>query len=132
MPIPIILDGRITRAALKKSLIEKIKNLSMSPTLAIVQVGDRADSTAFIAAKKRFAAEIGAKETHVKFPETISQTELIRAVENLDADPAIHGIIIQLPLPLSIDKDVVLSAISAEKDVDGLTAANVQKWLEGR
>jgi methylenetetrahydrofolate dehydrogenase (NADP+)/methenyltetrahydrofolate cyclohydrolase len=127
-----ILDGRLVRAELKKALIKKVKDLPVLPTLAIIQVGDRPDSTAFIAAKKKFAADIGVKEIHVKLKATATQAEIIRAVTALDADPSVHGIIVQLPLPLAIDKDAVFAAISPKKDVDGLTAANVQRWLEGR
>ena len=132
-----ILDGRLVRAELKKALITKIHNLispdgvPFQPTLAIVQVGDRPDSTAFIAAKKKFAAEIGVKDIHVKLKETTTQADIIRAVAALDADTSVQGIIVQLPLPLTIDKDAVFASISPrKKDVDGLTAANVQKWLE--
>jgi len=127
-----ILDGRLVRAELKKALIKKIKDLPVPPTVAIVQVGDRPDSTVFIAAKRKFAAEIGVKEVHIKLKETATQTEIIHAVATLDVDSSVHGIIVQLPLPLSIDKDTVLTAISPKKDIDGLTTANVQKWLEGR
>jgi methylenetetrahydrofolate dehydrogenase (NADP+)/methenyltetrahydrofolate cyclohydrolase len=136
--MPTILDGRLVRAELKKALITKIHNLispdgvPFQPTLAIVQVGDRPDSAAFIAAKKKFAAEIGVKEIHVKLKATTTQADIIRAVAALDADPSVQGIIVQLPLPLTIDKDAVFAAISPRKDVDGLTAANVQRWLEGR
>ena len=140
--MPTILDGRLVRAELKKALIERIKNLVAShvdsrgvhlrPTLAIIQVGDRPDSTAFIASKRKFAVEIGAKEIYVKLKSTVNQTEVIRAVATLDADSSVHGIIVQLPLPLAMDKDAVLAAISTKKDIDGLTNINVQKWLDGR
>ena len=128
----LILDGKNARAEIKKALIERVKGLAVQPHLVIIQVGARTDSDAYINAKKKFAAEIGARETHIALPEKTIQEALIRIVENANANPAIHGIIVQLPLPLAIDRDTILNAIDPSKDVDGLTAANVQKWTEGR
>jgi methylenetetrahydrofolate dehydrogenase (NADP+)/methenyltetrahydrofolate cyclohydrolase len=65
-------------------------------------------------------------------PEGSTQNEIFRAIENGNADASVHGIIVQLPLPLSIDRDTVINAINPKKDVDGLTAENVKKWTEGR
>ena len=128
----LILDGKKPRAAYKKTLLEKMKGLAVTPHLAIIQVGARTDSDAYIGAKKKFAAEIGVHETHVALPAAATQAEIIAAVEHANTDPAVHGIIVQLPLPLSIDTDAVINAIDPAKDIDGLTAANVKKWLEGR
>lgn len=128
----IILSGTQAREALIPSLIERIKSLSYVPTLAIIQVGDRADSTSYIRAKKSFATKIGVNEKHIQFPENISQQELISRVQELNTDPKIQGIIVQLPLPLEIDSDTVIETIDPRKDVDGLTAHNVKGWTEGR
>jgi len=128
----LILDGKKARAEIKKALIERVKSLSVQPHLVIVQVGARSDSAAYINAKKKFAVEIGARETHIILPEQTIQREILRVIENANSDPAVHGIIVQLPLPLSIDRDTIINAIDPTKDVDGLTAANVKKWTEGR
>jgi len=128
----LLLDGKKARAEIKKALIERVKGLSVQPHLVIVQVGARSDSDSYINAKKKFAAEIGARETHITLPEKTIQEALIRVIENANADPAVHGIIVQLPLPLSIDRDTIINAIDPAKDVDGLTAENVKKWIEGR
>src|SRR3984885_6869247 len=114
----LILDGKKARADLKNALIEKVKGLLVQPHLVIVQVGERGDSDAYINAKRKFAVEIGVRETHIKLAETVSETEIIRAIENANADPSVHGIILQLPLPLSIDANTVMNAIDPEKDVD--------------
>ncbi len=129
---PIIIDGRIVRNELKKELVKKIAEKVTKPTLAIIQVGDRPDSNHFISAKKKLALELGITERHIRLPETATEIEIITAVSNIDSDPAVQGIIVQLPLPLSIDADAVISAISPEKDVDGLGAVNVKKLLDGR
>jgi methylenetetrahydrofolate dehydrogenase (NADP+)/methenyltetrahydrofolate cyclohydrolase len=127
-----ILDGKKARAELKQALIQKRAGLSVQPHLVIIQVGDRPDSAAYISAKKKFAAEIGVRETHITISESADEKEVIRVIENANADPSVHGIIVQLPLPLSMDADAVMHVIDPEKDVDGLTETNVKKWLEGR
>jgi methylenetetrahydrofolate dehydrogenase (NADP+) / methenyltetrahydrofolate cyclohydrolase len=121
-----ILDGRATRDALIPGLQQKIADLGFVPTLAIIQVGERADSTAFINAKKSFAAKIGVLEKHVQIPETATQEEVISAVRLLNDDVNIHGIIVQLPLPTNIDGDTVIESIDPLKDTDCLTSANLK------
>jgi methylenetetrahydrofolate dehydrogenase (NADP+)/methenyltetrahydrofolate cyclohydrolase len=123
-----ILDGRIAREALLPDLIEKIKKLSVTPTLAIIQVGDRPDSTAFIKGKKAFAEQIGVKEKHVRLPESISQNDLIDVIGINNNDPNIQGIILQLPLPKHLDSDSAIDSINPLKDVDSITSINVSKW----
>ncbi len=135
--IPQILDGRIARAELKKALIERVSRYSGSdnskrPRLVIIQVGNRDDSNYYIRAKKKFAAEIGVDEKHLQFGDDVTQDELLRVIETANNDVGVQGIIVQLPLPVSINKDAVLAAIAPKKDVDGLGAVNVSKWLEAR
>jgi len=127
-----ILDGNATREALLPPLATKIKTLYRVPTLAIIQVGGRPDSEAFIRAKKSFAARIGVKERHLQLSEKISQADLVRVIEEQNSDESIQGIIVQLPLPLHIDRDVIIDSINPSKDADGLTSYNVKRWLEGR
>lgn len=110
----LLIDGRLARAHYKEQLIQRIK--AFSPTLAIIQVGDRADSNAFIAAKNKFAQEIGAKTELIKFPVTVTQSEILNAIKTSTAD----GIIVQLPIPEHLDKKELLDAIDPVKDVDGL------------
>ena len=135
--IPQILDGRIARAELKKALIERVAifasaDNSTRPRLVIIQVGNRDDSNYYIREKRKFAAEIGVDETHLQFPEDVTEDELLRAIDTANKDAGVQGIIVQLPLPVSIDKDIILGAILPNKDVDGLGAVNIQKWLEAR
>ncbi|MGC9605417.1 MAG: tetrahydrofolate dehydrogenase/cyclohydrolase catalytic domain-containing protein [Minisyncoccia bacterium] len=128
----LILDGRAVREARTPELIERVKQLSRQPTLAIIQVGDLPDSTAFIKAKSAFAVKIGAKVKHIHLPESIFRHELVDEVRECNADADIQGIIVQLPLPIAIDQDAVIEAVDSKKDADGLTSFNVKRWLEGR
>jgi 5,10-methylene-tetrahydrofolate dehydrogenase/methenyl tetrahydrofolate cyclohydrolase len=135
--MPTILSGLIVRDELKKSLATRIKALqekrglsaSTSPlTLAIIQVGDRADSTAYINAKKRFAAEIGVLVKLVQFKENADQEEIISEIKKLNQDKKITGIIVQLPLPKNLDEKVILDSIYPAKDADAITSTNVKVW----
>jgi methylenetetrahydrofolate dehydrogenase (NADP+)/methenyltetrahydrofolate cyclohydrolase len=127
-----ILDGRATREKLLPELIKRVKALSFTPTLAIIQVGDRPDSTAFIKAKKAFAAKIGVVQKLIQVKENIPQSELIEIIKENNNDKTVNRIIVQLPLPIQLDRDAVIDAVDPKKDVDALTAFNVKRWLEGR
>lgn len=97
------------------------------PQLAILQIGDLAESTAFITQKKNFAEKIGAKVIHKTYPAKVSEEELITDIKKLNSDSKIHGIIVQLPIPASLDKQKILDAVAPQKDVDGLTATNIKR-----
>jgi len=126
-----IIDGRKTREALLPQLVTKVKSLTYTPMIAIIQVGHRADSTSFIKAKKAFGAKIGVTVKQINLPETVSQADLTAIVDECNGDPLINGIIVQLPLPLGIDRDAIIETIDPEKDVDALTSANVKRFVEG-
>ncbi len=130
---PIIIDGRKARDFYRAKLIERVRSFAasagMPPRLAIIQVGDNADSTLYIGQKKKFGIAIGAAVDHLRFPEGASQSELAAEVARLNSDPAVHGIIVQLPVPAHIDKLALINQIDPSKDVDGLTDAN-QRLLD--
>lgn len=128
----IILDGRSVRDSRIPELQKKIQGLIKPPILAIIQVGDRPDSSAYIKAKMSFGEKVGVKTQLIKLDANIAQQELIARVWECNEDDSIKGIIVQLPLPTAIDQDAVIEAISPRKDVDGLTSFNVKRWLEGR
>lgn len=99
----------------------KEKLPSLTPGLAIVQVGGREDSNVYIRMKIRAAADIGIVAHHVQFPRTITQIELLSKLSKLNADSNIHGIIVQMPLDSinPIDSHLVTDFVSPDKDVDG-------------
>ncbi len=120
-----LLDGRKAREAYMSKLIERVKKLSFVPCLVIIQVGERADSDAFIKAKKSFAQKIGAKEIHVQLDEKVTQKEVLDHIEKYNNDDSVHGIIVQLPLPPHLDPEIIIDAIRPHKDTDGLTPSTV-------
>jgi len=127
-----ILDGIRVRDAKIAQLSEEYAKLGRQPILAIVQVGDRPDSNSYIKAKITFAKKIGVEVSHIKLPDTATRKEIVQEIEKCNQAERVQGIIVQLPLPISIDADEVMEAISPNKDVDALTSRNVKKWLQGR
>ncbi|MDQ5950722.1 MAG: methylenetetrahydrofolate dehydrogenase / methenyltetrahydrofolate cyclohydrolase [Patescibacteria group bacterium] len=119
-----ILDGKKLSEKIADRLKREISKFPKAPTLAIIQVGEKRESSSYIDRKKKFAEKIGAKVHHIILEEKITTEKLAEAVEVLNSDKNIHGIIVQLPLPKKIDRFKVIETISPLKDVDGLTSAN--------
>lgn len=125
----VLLDGKklrdLTADQLKTDIADFMsENAQTAPTLAIIQIGDLAESNTYITQKKLFAEKVGAKILHEIHPNKISEEELIAEIKKLNKDDKVHGIIVQLPIPASLDKQRIIDAIKPEKDVDGLTATN--------
>ncbi|KAF0701181.1 Aste57867_8332 [Aphanomyces stellatus] len=95
------------------------------PGLGMIMVGDRPDSKLYVEAKGRACAEVGIRAVNRFYPSTASQAELIAQVEAFNADPSIDGILIQMPLPSSIDEKAIVDSVLPTKDVDGLHPFNV-------
>lgn len=119
-----ILDGKKLSEKIADRLKREISTLPKPPTLAIIQVGEKKESSSYIERKKKFAEKIGAKVHHIILEEKITTEKLAEAVLVLNTDKNINGIIVQLPLPKKIDRFKVMETISPFKDVDGLTSAN--------
>lgn len=122
--MPKILDGKKLSLKIAEKLKIEIKKLPSKPILAIVQIGDRQESTIYIDRKKKFAEFIGAKVHHIILEENINDEKLCELVEELNKRKDIHGIIIQLPIPKHLDRFKVIEKIDPLKDVDGLTSRN--------
>jgi methylenetetrahydrofolate dehydrogenase (NADP+)/methenyltetrahydrofolate cyclohydrolase/formyltetrahydrofolate synthetase len=129
-----ILSGREVSADIQLQLKQKVERLGLSPKLTIVQVGDREDSNVYIRMKIKFAESSGVAAEHLRLPNTTTEAELISAIDRLNKDAAVHGIIVQLPLdslnPISTDK--ITNLVSPDKDVDGLSDVNAGKVLHGQ
>ena len=88
-------------------------------------MGSRPDSESYVRGKKKAAEEVGCQVFNVNFPESVEETALVAKVSELNKDPQVHGILVQLPLPEHIDEQRVLDSISVQKDADGLSSANL-------
>ena len=103
----------------------------VTPTLGVVLVGDFAPSQIYVRNKKRAADSVGIVSRDCLYPEGLSQHALIDVLRSLNADPGVHGILLQLPLPKGLDEDAAIAAIAPEKDADGLHPANLGRLLAG-
>ncbi|XP_027714527.1 C-1-tetrahydrofolate synthase, cytoplasmic-like [Vombatus ursinus] len=103
------------------------------PGLAILQVGDRADSNLYISMKLKAAEEIGIRATHIKLPRNSTEAEVLKCITSLNEDPTVHGLLVQLPLDAekTISTELVTNTIAPEKDVDGLTSVSAGKLARG-
>src|SRR3990167_3114095 len=99
----LILEGKKVRDEIAKTLREKIAKFLSPPTLAIIQIGEREESTAYIERKKAFGESIGAFVRHIQLPESVSEAEVVQQIDALNADEGVSGVIVQLPLPAHLD-----------------------------
>ncbi|KAK8811336.1 hypothetical protein WA158_003070 [Blastocystis sp. Blastoise] len=124
-----IIDGNLVAKSIKNDLKEKIQKMNDTigqvPGLAVIIVGCRKDSQAYVNAKKKACQDIGMRSLSFELPETATQDEVLAVIEKLNNDSCIHGILVQLPLPSHIKESVIVDAISGEKDVDGVHPANI-------
>ncbi|MBK9069725.1 MAG: bifunctional 5,10-methylenetetrahydrofolate dehydrogenase/5,10-methenyltetrahydrofolate cyclohydrolase [Myxococcales bacterium] len=104
----------------------------VTPTLAVVLVGDDPASHVYVAKKTRTAAECGVGANDIRLPQDTSQAALLALITTLNNDPAVHGILVQLPLPAQIDSHAVIAAIAPSKDVDGLGPVSQGALLSGQ
>ncbi|MCW2317208.1 methenyltetrahydrofolate cyclohydrolase /5,10-methylenetetrahydrofolate dehydrogenase (NADP+) [Rhodoblastus acidophilus] len=121
----LLIDGKAASAAVLARVAAETANLAHKPGLAVVLVGEDPASQVYVKSKGKAAKECGFHSVQHDLPATTTQAQLIALVESLNADPAIHGILVQLPLPKGIDSSKVLETIAPEKDVDGFHPVNV-------
>ena len=128
MPAKII-DGKAIaadiRAEIKAEVAAMRAEYGRVPGLATVLVGERPDSQTYVRMKKRACAEVGITSLGRDLPPDISQADLLQLVQDLNANPEVHGILVQLPLPGHLDEEAILGAVSLEKDVDGFHPINI-------
>jgi methylenetetrahydrofolate dehydrogenase (NADP+)/methenyltetrahydrofolate cyclohydrolase len=129
-----IIDGVALGKAIRAEVATEVAKLSASgrrPGLAVVLVGENPASKAYVGSKEKACQEAGMHSVKISRPETIAETELLDIVAQLNADPSIHGILVQLPLPKHMNSERVLNSIDPLKDVDGFHPMNVGKLVIG-
>ncbi len=129
---PLVLDGKAVAATVLEECRAAAAALIASgttPGLAVVLVGSDPASQVYVASKARTCAELGLFSKKIELPATTTQAELLAVVQNLNADPAIHGILVQSPPPAHIDEAAIIRAIDPRKDVDGFHPENVAKLV---
>ena len=129
-----IISGKDIARTIRDELNERVAQLArdgLVPGLATVLAGDDPASRLYVGMKNRAAAEAGIHSRQVTLSESTTEDELLGLIAELNADPAIHGILVQLPLPRQIDESRVLLAIDPDKDVDGFHPVNVGRLATG-
>ncbi len=129
-----IIDGVAIARAIRAEAAEKVRELTLrgvQPGLAVVLVGEDPASKVYVRSKGKAVEEAGMHGVTIMLSSTTSQAELLGTIARLNADPLIHGILVQMPLPKHLDPDAVIRAIDPRKDVDGFHPVNVGKLLIG-
>lgn len=130
-----LIDGKAIAAALRAEMAARVADLTAKgqrpPGLAVVLVGEDPASQVYVASKAKQTVEIGMRSFEHKLPAETPEAELLALIARLNADPAVDGILVQLPLPKHIDADKVIEAISPEKDVDGFHPVNAGRLATG-
>lgn len=129
-----IIDGKALASEIRGEVAEQVRALAargVTPGLAAVLVGDDPASNVYVAAKQKASAEVGIHSERHDLPAEIREDELLGVVRRLNEDPAVHGILIQLPLPAHLSVLAVHETLAVEKDVDGLTPASVGRLVRG-
>ena len=129
-----LIDGTEIARNVREEVREKVAQRAAAgkskPGLATVLVGDRVDSAAYVGMKQKACADLGMNSFHHPLPADASQQEVEDLVRKLNADPAVHGILVQLPLPDHMDEESVLRLINIEKDVDGFSPLNIGRLAQ--
>ncbi len=130
-----ILDGKLAAQAIKEDLKIQVAQSAVEgrkiPHLAAILVGKNGGSETYVAAKVKACEEVGFKSTLIRFEEGISARKLLETIEDLNRDPDVDGILVQLPLPKNIREEEVINTIDPDKDVDGFHPVNVGKMVQG-
>src|SRR5690349_2210992 len=130
-----ILDGKSLAAEIRAAVKQRVAALAqrgMRPGVAVVLVGDSPASRIYVRNKTRACEETGFHSRQVDLPESVAESALLAEIERLNADPQIHGILVQLPLPPHLDVARVQAAVSPAKDADGFHVENLGALLAGR
>ncbi len=129
-----IIDGKLVASEVRAkaaALVERVKAAGIEPGLAVVLVGEDPASQSYVRMKENDCAEVGIRSVDYRRPADISQDELNAIIDECNADPSIHGILVQLPLPKGFDEEAALERISPEKDADGLHPENLGRLVRG-
>ena len=130
-----IIDGKLVASSVKAQVadeVSKLKQQGIFPSLAVILVGDDPASAVYVRNKQRVCGEVGINSLQITMSKDASEKEILDKIEELNNNPQIHGILVQLPLPPHISEEKVISKISSSKDVDAFTHESVGRIVEGK
>jgi hypothetical protein len=128
-PSATIIDGKAIAQQVRQEIAAEVSKMKESvgkvPGLAVILVGTRKDSETYVRSKKKACEEVGIDSYGVNLPEDTTQDEVLNFVKKFNDDPAVHGILVQLPLPKHISEEAIVGSVCIEKDVDGFHPMNI-------
>ena len=131
-----IIDGKYVSSTVRKNITSEIeafkKETGITPGLAVILVGNNPASAVYVRNKHKACLEVGVNSYEITMPEETSEDELLAKIDELNDDPKVHGILVQLPLPRHISEEKVINRISPTKDVDAFHPANIGKIVNGK
>ncbi len=127
-----LIDGKAVAAGLRRGIAARVATLPFRPGLRVVRVGEDPASGVYVRNKDRAAQEVGFDSATVHLPEATTEAELLALIARLNADAAVDGILVQLPLPRHIRTEAVIAAVAPEKDVDGFHPLNAGRLAAGQ
>lgn len=131
----VVIDGKQVAADVRAEVAKKVADLKtkgITPCLAVILVGENPASVSYVTGKQKALTEVGMSDRSVKLPESTTEEELLKLIDQLNKDDSVHGILVQLPLPKHINEDKVIMAIDPSKDVDGFHPVSVGNLMIGR
>jgi len=126
-----LLDGQALADTVKKEIAKRLANLSITPGLGTILVGDDPASHSYVGAKISDCEEVGISSVHEHLPEDIAQQDLDAVIKRFNEDPQVHAYIVQLPLPQQLDEEIALLSVDPDKDADGLHPVNLGRLVMG-
>ncbi len=129
-----IINGKDLSLALKEEMkkeVDTLKTGGIHPQLTVILVGDHPASRSYVNGKEKACGETGIGSHIIELPKTVSESDLLKEIHRLNGDTNVHGILVQLPLPVHIDEQKVIETISPEKDVDGFHPINIGRMMTG-
>ncbi|MGI6236619.1 MAG: bifunctional methylenetetrahydrofolate dehydrogenase/methenyltetrahydrofolate cyclohydrolase FolD [Candidatus Excrementavichristensenella sp.] len=127
----VLMDGKALAERIKETLRERVDGMTVKPGLTVILAGEDPASKVYVRNKERACETVGIRSRVIRLPDAVSQEELLAHIDAANRDEAVHGILVQLPLPRHIDGAVVLKAIDPKKDVDGFHVENAGALLSG-
>jgi methylenetetrahydrofolate dehydrogenase (NADP+) / methenyltetrahydrofolate cyclohydrolase len=130
-----IIDGKKIARYYRESIsreVQQLKSIGTVPGLAVVLVGDNSASRTYVRMKRKACEEMGIHSVMVEYDDRVSEKELLEKIQQLNEDPSIHGILVQLPLPEGIQTEKIIEQIDPSKDVDGFHPVNIGRMMVGK
>lgn len=124
-----LLDGKVVKQHIMEELKNKVKDLNAAPGLSVIQVGEDQASSVYIKQKNKMSQELGYNFSHIKINKNVTTEEIVNIIKRENDNPNVDGILVQMPLPLHVNANIIQNTVDYRKDVDGLTDINAGRLI---